>query len=67
MKTTLTPTEKAKLLQLISGLEKEYQDFVLHDMDTQLDIIDNDMDAEEIAMMVSSNISHGYVPSMTIS
>lgn len=67
MKTSLTSEEKTKLLTLIHWLDQEYKDFVMQDTDTQLDIIENDMDTEEIAMMVSANISRGYTSSNTVS
>jgi predicted DNA binding CopG/RHH family protein len=59
----ITSKQLIYIKQQISGLLKDIQDFVLSDMDTMLDIVDNQMGSYEIDTMVGSYLQKNIKPS----
>ena len=62
---TLTRKEKVYLDSLIEKIDDaEIKAFILADFDTQLDIVEQELDAEEAFFLVSSAIGRWQTPSM---
>lgn len=62
---TLTRKEKVYLDALINQIDDaEIKAFILADFDTQLDIVEQELDAKEAGFLVASAISRGQIPSM---
>jgi hypothetical protein len=62
---TLTEKEKEYLARVMEQIQdEEVKKYILADFDTQLDIVEQELDAEESCTLASGSISIGHTPSM---
>lgn len=62
---TLTEKEKEYLASVVEQIQdEEVKNYILTDFDTQLDIVEQELDAEEAFSLASGSISIGHSPSM---
>jgi len=60
----LTKKEKQYLDSIVNQIEdQEVKEYILADFDTQLDIVEQQLDAEEAFLLVSGSMSIGHTPS----